>query len=106
KVTVVRTTAQVAYQRLLQDIKNNAAICDVFSSTDVGHYVQLKAQGRLRKYLPESAAKVSAQFRDLDPDASFHTTSAGLVLITYNTTLVKPEEVPKNWTDLLEPKRS
>ena len=39
KVNVVRTTAQVAYQRLLQDIKNNQTICDVFSSTDVGHYV-------------------------------------------------------------------
>ena len=30
KVNVVRTTAQVAYQRLLQDIKNNQTICDVF----------------------------------------------------------------------------
>ena len=104
KVVVVRSTAQVAYQRLLQDIKNNAAICDVFSSTDVGHYVQLKAQGRLMKYVPETAATIDPQFRDLDPDGMYHTTSAGLVLITYNTQLVKPEEVPKNWTDLLDPK--
>ncbi len=44
KVNVVRTTAQVAYQRLLQDIKNNQTICDVFSSTDLGHYAHLKAE--------------------------------------------------------------
>src|ERR1700742_5070600 len=53
KVNVVRTTAQVAYQRLLQDLKNNQAICDVFSSTDVGHYVRLKAEGKFEKYVPE-----------------------------------------------------
>ena len=47
KVNVVRTSAQVAYQRLLQDLKNNQILCDVFSSTDVGHYVRLKAEGKL-----------------------------------------------------------
>ncbi len=51
KVNVVRTTAQVAYQRLLQDIKNNQTICDVFSSTDLGHYARLKAEGRFDKYV-------------------------------------------------------
>jgi iron(III) transport system substrate-binding protein len=104
KVNVVRTTAQVAYQRLLQDIKNNAANCDVFSSTDVGHYIQLKAQGKFQKFVPEATAKISPQFQGLDPDGVFHVTSAGLILITYNTKLVKPEDVPKNWTDLLDPK--
>src|ERR1700753_570771 len=34
KVEVVRTTGQVAYERLLQDLKNGAPQCDVFSSTD------------------------------------------------------------------------
>ena len=57
KVNVVRTTAQVAYQRLLQDIKNNQTICDVFSSTDVGHYVRLSAEGRFEKYTPETESQ-------------------------------------------------
>ena len=52
KVNVVRTTAQVAYQRLLQDMKNNQTICDVFSSTDLGHYARLKAEGKFDKYIP------------------------------------------------------
>jgi len=104
KVNVVRTTAQVAYQRLSQDIKNNQTICDVFSSTDVGHYVRLKAEGRLEKYTPETAGKIVEAFRNVDPDGFFHTTSSGLVLLTYNSTKVKAEEAPKNWTDLLDPK--
>jgi iron(III) transport system substrate-binding protein len=104
KVVVIRLTAQVAYQRLLQDLKNNVAQCDVFSSTDVGHYVALKAQGKLARYTPENAAKVLPAFRDVDPEGTFHATSAGLVLITYNTAKVKPEEAPKNWPDLVDPK--
>ncbi|MBN9088521.1 MAG: hypothetical protein J0J01_16580 [Reyranella sp.] len=77
KVNVVRTTAQVAYQRLTQDIKNNQIICDVFSSTDPGHYVRLAAEGRFEKYTPENAAKISEVFRNIDPTGFYHTTSSG-----------------------------
>lgn len=102
KVNVVRTTAQVAYQRLLQDLKNNQVICDVFSSTDVGHYVRLKADGRFEKYTPATASKILPQFQNFDPDGYYHTTSAGLVVLTYNTAKVKAEDAPKKWQDLLD----
>jgi len=104
KVNVVRTTAQVAYQRLLQDIKNNQTICDVFSSTDVGHYVRLSAEGRFDKYIPETSTKILPAFQNFDPAGFYHTTAAGLVTITYNTSKVKPEEAPQKWQDLLEMK--
>jgi iron(III) transport system substrate-binding protein len=102
KVNVVRTTAQVAYQRLLQDLKNNQTICDVFSSTDVGHYVRLAAEGRFEKYMPETESKILPAFRNFDPAGFYHTTSAGLVVLTYNSTKVKAEEAPKKWQDLLD----
>lgn len=102
KVNVVRTTAQVAYQRLLQDIKSNQAICDVFSSTDVGHFVRLKAKGRFEKYVPEAESRIDEIFRKVDPDGFYHATSAGLVLLIYNTSKVKIGEAPRKWTDLLD----
>ena len=37
KVNVIRTTAQVAFQRLSQDMKSKVNQWDVFSSTDLGH---------------------------------------------------------------------
>lgn len=37
-VTVIRTTGQVAYERLQQELKNSTPQCDVFSSTDIAHY--------------------------------------------------------------------
>ena len=104
KVNVVRTTAQVAYQRATQDFKAGQTICDVFSTTDMGHVMRFKAEGRLDKYVPENTAKIAEAFRNLDPDGFFHTTSAGFVVLTYNTSKVKAEDAPKKWTDLLDPK--
>ena len=102
KVNVVRTTAQVAYQRLRHDLKNNQAVCDVFSSTDVGHYVRLKADGKFDKYVPETASRILPAFQNFDPDGYYHTTSAGLVVLTYNMAKVKVGEAPKKWQDLLD----
>ncbi len=102
KVNVVRTTAQVAYQRLLQDIKNNQTNCDVFSSTDLGHYARLKSEGRFDKYVPENMSKISPVFQNFDPDGFFQTTAAGMVVITYNTSKVKAEDAPQKWEDLLD----
>ena len=104
KVNVVRTTAQVAYQRLQQDLKNNQTVCDVFSSTDLGHYVRLAAEGRFEKYVPETTPKIDPVFQNFDPAGFYHTTAAGMVTLTYNTAKVKPEEAPQKWQDLLDPK--
>ncbi|MFN4087845.1 MAG: ABC transporter substrate-binding protein [Alphaproteobacteria bacterium] len=104
RVNVVRSTAQVAFQRLSQDLRAGVAQCDVFSSTDLGHYQWLKSENLLMQYRPENAEGVVDAFKNLDPDNYFHTTSAGLVLITYNKNLVSEEEKPKKWTDLIDPK--
>jgi iron(III) transport system substrate-binding protein len=103
-VNVIRTTAQVAYQRLTQELKANALQVDVFSSTDMGHFTALKEKGLLEKYRPENAGKIIDAFQNLDPDDFYHTTAAGLVTITYNKEKVKEGEVPKSWKDLLDPK--
>lgn len=104
KVNVVRTTAQVAYQRLLQDIKNSSPVCDVFSSTDEGHYVRLKGEKRFATYTPPNASKLLPQFKDVDPDGVYFATAAGMNVLVYRTDKVKAEDAPKNWTDLLDPK--
>jgi iron(III) transport system substrate-binding protein len=104
RVNVVRTTAQVAYERLTQEIKNASPQCDVFGSTDPGHDETLKQRGLLAHYVPQNAAKLSPEFRNVDKDGFYHATTAGLVLIAYNTLKVKPADAPRNWPDLLEPK--
>ncbi|MBV8838651.1 MAG: Tat pathway signal protein, partial [Alphaproteobacteria bacterium] len=41
RVNVIKATAQVSFQRLLQDIKAGQVQSDVFSTTDVSHFVHL-----------------------------------------------------------------
>src|SRR3979411_3107370 len=104
KVNVLRPTAQVAYQRITQEIKASAIQCDVLSSTDIGHSVELKAKAAFEKYVPENSSKVLDIYKGYDPDGYYFVTSAGLIGIGYNTTKVKEADVPRNWTDLLDPR--
>jgi iron(III) transport system substrate-binding protein len=104
KANVVRTTAQVAYQRLTQEQRANAMQVDVFSSTDIGHYVVLKEKNLLEKYQPDNASKLIDVYKNYDPDGFFTVTSAGLIGIAYNTEKLKQADAPKNWSDLLDPK--
>ncbi len=104
KVNVVRTTAQVAYQRLNQDIDSGVANCDVFNSTVMAHAVDLKKRGLLTPYSPINKNNAFEEFRDVDPDDAFTVTAAGPMCIVYNTDQVTEEEAPKNWPDLLDPK--
>lgn len=104
KVNVVRTTAQVAYQRLSQDIQANVANCDVFATTDIGHCVSLKQRGLLMAFRPQGVDHIAPVFRDVDKDGQFHTTSATFVSVLHNTNKVKVEDAPKTWKALLDPK--
>ena len=103
-VGVIRTTGQVAYQRLLMDIKNHTPQCDVFSTTDISHMPILKERDELMAYTPANADALLPAFKALsDPGYSYITNAARYILI-YNTEKVKPEDVPRAWTDLLDPK--
>jgi iron(III) transport system substrate-binding protein len=105
KCNFVRTTAQVAYQRLQQDIQANAPVASVFSSTDVSHYLDLEKKGLLLKYTPHNAANMVDSLKSYnDKDGHYWVTAAALMLLTYNTQMVAEKDAPKNWTDLLDPK--
>jgi iron(III) transport system substrate-binding protein len=101
----VRTSGQVAYQRLAQDLKANIALASVFSSTDVSHLAKAKQDGWLMRYKPKLLTELVDAFKPYnDPDDAFVATAAGLVLITYNTSAVAANEAPKKWTDLADPR--
>ncbi|MGK7861248.1 ABC transporter substrate-binding protein [Falsiroseomonas sp. E2-1-a4] len=104
RCNVVRSTSQVAFQRLSQDARANVAQCDVFSSTNSGHFVQLKRERRLMQFRPENAAGLLPAIRNADPDNFFHTSFLGLFLMTHNTRLVSEADAPKSWQDVLDPK--
>ena len=104
KVNVVRTTANVAFQRVTQELKAGGPQCDVLSSTDITHPMLLKAQGHVEKFVPANGATLSKALQNIDPEGFFHVTSIGTIGITYNSAKVKAADAPKKWTDLIDPK--
>ena len=103
KVNVVRTTAQVAFQRLNQDLKAGAANCDVFTSTDLAHFVDLKGRNLLMKHTPAAAALLDKRVQNMDADGYFHASSCFMMGLIYNTAKVKGAAVPTSWADLADP---
>lgn len=104
KVNVVRSTSQVAFQRLSQDARAGVAQCDVFSSTDWSHASFLKREGRLLQYRPSNADGLVDLARDADPDNFFQITYLGLYLMARQSAKVTEAEQPKSWRELSDPK--
>ena len=103
KVTVMRTTGQVAYERLLNDLKNSVPNCDVFSSTDISHYPALMAKKALANYVPQNAAGLAPAFQGLGLDGYYYPTTSTLHVLGYNSQKVAAADAPKNWPDLYAP---
>jgi iron(III) transport system substrate-binding protein len=105
KCNFVRVTAQVAYQRFMQDEQAKAPVASIFSSTDVSHFPALKEKGLLMQYHPHNLDQMVDSLKQYnDKDDYYHVTAGALMLITYNSSVVKENEAPKNWPDLLDPK--
>ena len=104
KVNVNRSTAQVAYQRLSQDMRAGVAQLDVLSSTDYSHATILKDEGKLLQFRPKNADGMIEMFRTADPDNMFQVNHVGVVLIAYNSDRLSAAEAPQSWKDLIDPK--
>jgi iron(III) transport system substrate-binding protein len=105
RVNVVRTTSQVAFQRLSQDMRARVSQCDVFSSTDQSHLAFLKREGQLLDYKPRNLADVLPVVREAsDPDGQFLVTYIALYMMGRRADRVSEAEAPKTWQDLLDPK--
>ena len=103
-VSVIRTTGQVAYQRLQQDLRNDSPQCDVFSTTDIAHMPALMKRKALAQYVPENAAAMAPAFKGLGQDGYYYPTTSTLMLIIYHSQRVTGADIPKDWNDLLDPK--
>src|SRR4051794_16699139 len=104
KVNVVRSTSQVAFQRLSQDMRAGVAQCDVFSSTDVGHSMFLKQQGKYLQFRPKSEEAMLPIMRNMDPDGYFSVAFPGAYLMSHNNAKVPPAEAPSGWKAAIDPK--
>src|SRR6266496_6303083 len=102
-VGVERTGAERVCQRIGQEYASRIYSVDVVNSSDAAHFIVWKREGLLEPYVPEDVANYyPAEHKD--PDGTFASYRAWVCVIGYNTNLVKAEEAPKSYSDLLEPK--
>ncbi|MFM9848279.1 MAG: extracellular solute-binding protein [Hyphomicrobiaceae bacterium] len=104
-VKVERSGAERNFQRIGQEYGSKIYNCDTVNSSDAAHFIVWKRDGLLEPVLPVDVAQHYApDFKD--PDATHATWRVMLSAIAYNKTLVRPEDVPKGFHDLLNPKWS
>jgi len=104
-VRVERTGAERVFQRIGQEYGSKIHNVDVVNSSDAAHLIVWKRNGWLAPYVPEDVAKhYGAEHKD--PDGMFASFRITLSPVAYNTNLVKKDEAPKSFADLLEPKWS
>lgn len=102
-VNVKRSGAERVFQRIGKEEEINLYEVDVACTTDAAHFIRWKRDGLLAPYVPEDVAK-HFPTDQTDTDGMYATAFAVLSTIGYNTNLVKPEDAPKSFADLLDPK--
>jgi iron(III) transport system substrate-binding protein len=102
-VRVERTGAERVFQRIGQEYSSNIHAVDVVNSSDAAHFIVWKRDGILAPYVPEDVAKFYP-VEHKDTDGQFASWRVWLSIIAYNTALVKADEAPKSFADLLDPK--
>jgi iron(III) transport system substrate-binding protein len=104
-VRVERSGAERVFQRIGQEYASNIHAVDVVNSSDAAHFIVWKRDGILAPYVPEDVAKHYAN-EHKDADGMFASFRAWGCVVGYNTNMVKAEEAPKSFADLLDPKWS
>ena len=102
-VRVERSGAERVFQRIGQEYASRIHSVDVVNSSDAAHFIVWKREGILEPYLPEDVAQYYP-VEHKDPDGTFASFRAWVCIIGYNTNMVKAEEAPKSYADLLDPK--
>src|SRR6201990_707794 len=102
-VRVERTGAERVFQRIGQEYASNIRAVAGGNSSAAAPVILWNRDGILAAYVPEDVAKFyPAEHKDVD--GQFASWRIWLSIIAYNTNLVKAEEAPKSFADLLDPK--
>ena len=100
---VERSGAERIFQRIGQEQDSRINAVDLVCTTDPAHFIFWKRKDWIAPYVTEDMAK-NLPREQINPDGTSATVCAWFSVIGYNTELVKPEDAPKSYADLLDPK--
>ncbi len=101
KLEFYRGDSESVTQKALTEFRAKTYIPDILETNDV-NITQLMSEGVIGTYKSPEAATYPAGAKD--PDGGYVAARLNLVVMAYNTQLVKKEDAPKKLEDLLDPK--
>jgi len=103
RARVERAGGERIFARVAQEYASGLHVPDAVSTGDAAQFLAWNRQKLLAPYVPEDVARhISPEHRD--PGGFYATVRSSLCVIAYNTDMVKREEAPKSFADLLDPK--
>jgi iron(III) transport system substrate-binding protein len=102
-VRVERSGAERVFTRIAQEYQSNIAAVDVANTADQAHVIIWKKDGWLAQYLPQEVVQHYDK-NYYDPEGFEVVTRVLVSPFGVNTDMVKMEEAPKSFADLLDPK--
>ncbi|HXZ46283.1 MAG TPA: extracellular solute-binding protein [Pseudolabrys sp.] len=103
RARVERAGGERIFSRVAQEYASGLHVADAVSTGDAAQFIAWKRQNMLAPYVTEDVARhIPPEHRD--PDGFYATVRSSLCVLAYNTELVKRDEAPKSFADLLDPK--
>ncbi len=87
--------------KITGEIKADKIGADILMVADPSYYLKLQKDNLL---LPYKSKEYDKLVNDKDKDGFWHGVRVSNMIIAYNTNKLKPEEAPKTWKDLTDPK--
>lgn len=101
KVKYLRLGGASFVERIRSEARAGKYLWDVVTSEYI-QFTELAKHVTLARYAAPDAAKIAANHRD--PNGAWVSIYGAIATIAWNTRMVKPNEAPKDWKDLLDPR--
>lgn len=101
KCIVHRSGSGKLYRRYLQEAKGGIYKVDVFHTSNLGHFLNLRKK-HLLSYNPKGIGSFNPKFTT--KHGNWHIYRASMLTPFYNTKKIKAADAPKSWKELLDPK--
>ena len=102
EVSVERGSANETWEKFRTGMAAKASPADVYSTPTLPLYESAKSAGYVDCYLPKSAEDLDEEYKD--KNGCWFSSRISTFVIAYNTDNVSPDEVPKTWEDLADPR--
>jgi len=99
----VRLQAGALYAKILAERQAKTFTADILNISDLGMVQDFQRRGGLKQYVSPEMTAFKPQYKSV-PEGFFTASCIITAGIAYNPNIVKPDEAPKTWEDLLDPK--